>query len=88
MKTDIAVAGRSAMMPVHALCLFLCTPSLNRNENPSKSATSFKEKEQFCCVLLMFFAFVGLGKALGDAAGVRLIHSTNSKLNKNPISKP
>ena len=45
------------------------------------------EQEQFCFVLLVFFAFLGLGKALGEAAGARPIQSAISYLSKNPISK-
>ena len=30
----LAIGGRLATMLLHALCVFLCTPSLNHNENP------------------------------------------------------
>ena len=45
------------------------------------------KKYQFCFVLLLFFAFWCLGKALGEATGARTIHSAISLLSKNPISK-
>ena len=33
-KTARVNGGRLTIDSVHALCVFLCTPSLNQNENP------------------------------------------------------
>ena len=43
LKRAFAIGGRPAVKLLHALCVFLCTPSLMLNENPLEE-TSVREK--------------------------------------------
>ena len=57
MQTATPSPGDLAQLAVHALCVFLCIPSLNENENPIRSETSVREKvhnvvELFPCTSL------------------------------------
>jgi len=45
-KTAIAVAGRSATMPFMLCICFCAPPSLNLNETPNRSETSFSELDK------------------------------------------
>ena len=43
--------------PRHGLCVFLCTPSLNRHESPKKYLLLGKYGQLFNCLLIVFVNF-------------------------------
>ena len=63
---------------------------MKKTKKSEKTITFYMKNcknEQFCFVLLVFFAFLGLAEAFGNRPGAHIIATAISFLSKNPISK-